>query len=126
MTAFNQDIFALAQANSFFRREILTNEHTQVVLMSVEPGDDVGAEVHSVDQILVFVSGSGDALLDGERAAVEAHALVAVPAGTRHNFVNTGRTPLKLFTVYSPPEEAPGTLHRTKAEAVAAEGEPSR
>jgi mannose-6-phosphate isomerase-like protein (cupin superfamily) len=124
MRASNQDIFALAQANSCFRREILTNEHTQIVLMSVEPGDDIGAEVHSVDQILVFVSGTGDALLDAERSAVKAHTLVAVPAGTRHNFVNTGPTPLKLFTVYSPPEEAPGTLHRTKAEALAAEDEP--
>jgi mannose-6-phosphate isomerase-like protein (cupin superfamily) len=125
MSIFSKDIFALAQANACFRREILTNEHTQVVLMSIEPGDDIGAEVHSVDQILIFVSGTGDAVLDGERAAVNAHMLVAVPAGTRHNFINTGRTPLKLFTVYSPPEEAPGTLHRTKAEAVAAEGEPS-
>ena len=125
MSAFSQDIFALAQANSCFRREILTNEHTQVVLMSVEPGDDIGAEVHSVDQILFFVSGNGEALLDAERSLVKAHTLVAVPAGTRHNFINTGRTPLKLFTVYSPPEEAPGTLHQTKVDAVAAEGEPT-
>jgi mannose-6-phosphate isomerase-like protein (cupin superfamily) len=121
MPSFNQDIFALAQSNTYFRHEILTNEHTQVVLMSVEPGDDIGEEVHEVDQILVFVSGSGDAVLSRERSPIKAHSLVAVPAGTRHNFINTGQTPLKLFTVYSPPEEKPGTLHRTKAEAVAAE-----
>jgi mannose-6-phosphate isomerase-like protein (cupin superfamily) len=121
MATFSEDIFALAQANTCFRREILTNRHTQVVLMSVEPGDDVGAEVHAVDQILVFVSGSGDALLDSQRSTVEPRTLVAVPAGTRHNFINTGATPLKLFTVYSPPEEAPGTPHRTKSEAMAAE-----
>ena len=121
MATFNDDIFALAQANICFRREILTNQHTQVVLMSVDPGDDVGAEVHGVDQILVFVSGTGDALLDSQRSTVKPRSLVAVPAGTRHNFINTGTTPLKLFTVYSPPEEAPGTLHRTKAEALAAE-----
>jgi mannose-6-phosphate isomerase-like protein (cupin superfamily) len=120
MPAFNRDIFVLAQKNTCFRREILTNEHSQVVLMSVQPGDDIGEEVHGVDQILVFVSGSGKALLNRESSPVEADTLVAVPAGTRHNFVNTGRTPLKLFTVYSPPEEAPGTLHRTKAEADAA------
>jgi mannose-6-phosphate isomerase-like protein (cupin superfamily) len=125
MNAFNQDIFALAQSNNCFRREILTNEHTQIVLMSIEPGEDIGEEVHEVDQILVFVSGSGEALLRGERSSIKAHTLVAVPAGTRHNFVNTGAMALKLFTVYSPPEEEPGTLHRTKAEADAAE-QPSK
>src|ERR1017187_418211 len=73
MTAFNQDIFALAQANRSFRLEILTNEHTQIVLMSIEPGDDIGEEVHGVDQILVFVSGSGEALLGRERSSIKAH-----------------------------------------------------
>lgn len=123
MPAFNQDIFALAEENTFFRKEILTNEHSQVVLMSVEPGDEIGEEAHEVDQLLVFVSGSGEAILDGEHSPVKAHSLVVVPAGALHNFVNTGTTPLKLFTVYSPPEEEPGTIHKTKAEAVAAESE---
>jgi len=121
MHPINRDIFALAQANHCFRREILTNEHTQIVLMSIDPGDDIGEEVHQVDQILVFVAGSGEALLGADRSSIKTRTLVAVPAGTRHNFVNTGTTPLKLFTVYSPPEEAPGTLHRTKADADAAE-----
>lgn len=122
MPAFNQDIFALAEENTFFRKEILTNEHSQVVLMSVEPGDEIGEEAHDVDQLLVFVSGTGEAVLDGRRSQVAAHSLVVVPAGALHNFVNTGDAPLKLFTVYSPPEEEPGTIHKTKAEAVAAEG----
>jgi mannose-6-phosphate isomerase-like protein (cupin superfamily) len=74
-----------------------------------------------VDQLLFFVAGRGDAVLNGERSAVGAGSLVAVPAGTRHNFINTGSEPLKLFTIYAPPEEAPGTLHRTKADAVAVE-----
>ena len=121
MPAFNEDIFALAEENNFFRKEILTNEHSQLVLMSVEPGDEIGEETHDVDQILVFVSGTGEAVLDGQRSQVKAHSLVVVPAGTLHNFVNTGTAPLKLFTVYAPPEEAPGTLHKTKAEAEAAE-----
>ena len=121
MPAFNQDIFALAEENTFFRKEILTNEHSQVVLMSVEPGDDIGEETHDVDQLLVFVSGTGEAVLDGRRSQVKAHSLVVVPAGTLHNFINTGNVPLKLFTVYSPPEEEPGTIHRNKAEAEAAE-----
>jgi quercetin dioxygenase-like cupin family protein len=68
MPAFNQDIFALAEENTFFRKEILTNEHSQVVLMSVEPGDEIGEEAHDVDQLLVFVSGSGEAVLNGERS----------------------------------------------------------
>lgn len=121
MPAFNEDIFALAEENTFFRKEILTNEHSQLVLMSVEPGDEIGAETHDVDQILVFTSGTGEAILDGRRSPVAAHSLVVVPAGALHNFVNTGTTPLKLFTVYAPPEEEPGTVHRDKAEADAAE-----
>jgi mannose-6-phosphate isomerase-like protein (cupin superfamily) len=121
MPQFNKDITEAARANTFFRQEILTNQHSQIVLMSVEPGDDIGEEVHDVDQILVFVEGSGEAVLNGDRSSVKANSLVAVPAGARHNFINTGNVPLKLFTIYSPPEEAPGTVHRTRAEAMAAE-----
>jgi mannose-6-phosphate isomerase-like protein (cupin superfamily) len=121
MPKFNDNIRKLAKECTDFRREILTNQHSQVVLMSVQPGDDIGEETHDVDQVLVFVEGRGEAYLNGEKGIVEEGSLVAVPAGTLHNFVNTGTQPLKLYTIYSPPEEAPGTLHRTKAEAVAAE-----
>ncbi len=124
MPLLSQDIFAAAKNNAFFRKEILTNEHSQLVLMSVEPGEEIGEEVHEgVDQVLVFVEGSGEAVLNGQHREVRADELVAVPAGTRHNFINTGSTPLKLFTIYSPPEEAPGTVHKTKADAIAAEKE---
>ena len=122
MQVFNEDIIALVHGNTDFRREILTQQHSQLVLMSIEPGDDIGEETHDVDQILVFVAGSGEAVLNGERSTISANRLVVVPAGIRHNFINTGDTPLKLFTVYAPPEEEPGTLHRTRAEAQAAEG----
>lgn len=91
--------------------------------MSALPGDDIGEEVHAVDQVLVFVSGQGEAVLGGERSPVGPNSLVIVPAGTTHNFVNTGPEPLKLFTIYAPPEEEPGTLHRTRAEAEAAEAQ---
>ncbi len=121
MAFFNRDIFMLTKQNTDFRHEILTEQHSQLVLMSIEPGDDIGEETHEVDQVLVFVAGNGEAILDGERSEIAANHLVVVPAGTRHNFINTGQTPLKLFTVYSPPEEAPGTVHRTRAEAQAAE-----
>jgi mannose-6-phosphate isomerase-like protein (cupin superfamily) len=121
MPVFNKDIVALTRENAYFRQEILTNEHSQVVLMSVEPGDDVGEETHDVDQVLVFVEGEGESVRNGERGRIGAGSLLSVPAGTRHNFINTGATPLKLYTVYAPPEEEPGTLHRTRAEAMEAE-----
>jgi mannose-6-phosphate isomerase-like protein (cupin superfamily) len=123
MATYNVDIAALTLGNGDFRREIRTDAHSQLVLMSIEPGDEIGEETHHVDQILVFLAGSGEALVGGDRSPVGPNSLVVVPAGTRHNFVNTGGEPLKLFTVYAPPEEAPGTLHRTKAEADAAEHE---
>lgn len=122
MPQLNANIRQLAQDNTDFRREILTNEHSQIVLMSVGPGDDIGDETHDVDQTLAFVEGEGEAILDGRKSRIEPGSLVAVPAGTRHNFVNTGSKPLKLYTIYSPPEEPPGTVHRTKEDALKAQG----
>ena len=118
---FNENILELARRNTDFRREILTNAHSQVVVMSIPPGADIGKESHHVDQLLLFVEGSGDATLGEARSAVGKGSLVVVPAGTMHNFTNTGRAPLKLVTIYAPPEETPGTVHRTKADAGAAE-----
>ena len=118
---YEEDIVALAIANSDFRREVVTGEHAQVVLMSISPGGEIGEEVHDVDQILAFVAGEGEALVGGRRRRVSANALVFVPAGTRHNFVNTGHADLKLVTLYAPPEHAAGTVHHTKDEADAAE-----
>src|SRR5688500_18020860 len=97
MPKFNDNIRKLAKESTDFRREILTNQHSQVVLMSVQPGDDIGEETHDVDQVLVFVEGRGEAYLNGEKGIVEEGSLVAVPAGTLHNFVNTGTQPLKLY-----------------------------
>ncbi len=121
---FNKDIVALATKNTLFREVLSTGPHSQVVVMSIPPGGDIGDEVHpDVDQVLVFVAGEGAAILDGERSIVGPGRLVHVPAGNRHNFVNTGPTDMRLYTVYAPPEHAPGTIHRTKAEADAAEAE---
>ena len=118
---FNEDIVKLAKANSYFREVLATGPHSQVVVMSIPPGGDIGEEVHDdVDQTLVFVGGEGQAILDGEKSAVAADRLVHVPAGTRHNFVNTGTVDLRLYTIYAPPEHKPGTIHKTKAEADAA------
>jgi mannose-6-phosphate isomerase-like protein (cupin superfamily) len=119
---FNKDIIALAQENMYFRQEIFTGVHSQVVLMSIPPGGEIGEEIHpDVDQVLVFVSGEGKAIVNGEQSPVAAQNLCFVPAGTTHNFINTGTSFLKLYTVYAPPEHAPGTVHKTKADADAAE-----
>ncbi len=119
---FNSDIVALAQKNQNFRQEVVTGTHSQVVLMSIPPGGEIGEETHhDVDQVLVFVSGEGRAVLNDEQSSITANSLCFVPAGTKHNFINTGSSDLKLYTVYAPPEHAPGTVHKTKAEADAAE-----
>ena len=116
------DIVQLARSNDAFRREVATGEHSQVVVMTIPPGEEIGEEVHEAsDQLLVFVDGRGDAVLEGSTTKVGPNDLVLVPAGTRHNFINTGEVPLRLVTVYAPPEHAPGTVHQTKAEADAAE-----
>lgn len=117
------DIARRAQANELFREVLATGPHSQVVVMSIPAGEDIGAEVHeTVDQVLVIVSGEGASILDGERTSIGPGWLVQVPAGTHHDIVNTGDTDLRLYTVYAPPQHAQGTVHRTKADAVAAEG----
>ena len=105
-----------------FPEVLATGPHSQVVVMSIPPGEDIGAEVHeTVDQGLVVVAGEGAAILNGERTPIGPGWLVQVPAGTHHYLVNTGATDLRLYTVYAPPQHAPGTVHATKADAEAAE-----
>ena len=89
----------------------------------VASGDEIGEETHKGDQVLMFVAGEGEAVLNHKKSKVHADSLVEVPAGTLHNFINTGTEPLKLFTVYAPPEEEPNTVHKTKADAEKAEAE---
>jgi mannose-6-phosphate isomerase-like protein (cupin superfamily) len=116
------DILQAAWTNDAFRREILTGQHEQVVVMTIPPGGEIGDEVHpDTDQVLAFVDGHGEATLDGRSSEVGPNDLVFVRAGTRHNFVNTGDGPMRLITIYAPPEHAPGTVHQTKADAEAAE-----
>jgi mannose-6-phosphate isomerase-like protein (cupin superfamily) len=125
MPAMNDDIVTRATQNEAFRREVVTGEHSQVVVMTIPPGGEIGEEVHDhVDQVLVFVQGDGEAIIAGETSPVRANSLAFVPAGTRHNFRNTGSIPLRLFTVYAPPEHPAGTVHETKSDADAAEEQP--
>lgn len=108
----------LALENNNFRKVLFTNEHSQVVLMSVLPGEDIGREVHkTVDQVLVFVKGAGEAVVGQDTHVIGPGDMFVVPAGTEHDFTNTGNEALKLFTVYSPPEHPDGVVHVTKADA---------
>lgn len=99
-----------------------TGEHTQIVVMTIPPGGEIGDEVHEhTDQILTFVSGTGEADLNGHTHPIDAGDQCAVPAGAQHNFRNTGDEPLVLYTIYSPPEHATGAVFATREEADAAE-----
>ena len=119
--SFQVDIREAARSNEDFRRVLFTTERTQLVLMSVSPGEDIGLETHHLDQVLAFVEGTGEALLNGVRSAIRPGDVFVVPAGTEHNFINTGTEALKLYTVYAPPEHPHGTVHVTKEDAERAE-----
>ncbi len=112
------NILDRAGRNEDFREVVSTGPNAQVVVMAIPPGGTIGEETHDhVDQVFVFVEGVGCAMLDGERLPVAPGILVHVAAGTRHDIVNEGAVDLKLYTIYAPPQHAPGTIHRTKAEA---------
>ena len=120
--AFNEDIVELATKNTHFREVLSTGPHSQIVVMKIPAGGEIGEETHDdVDQVLVFTAGEGEAVLNGTPSRVAAGRLVHVPAGTRHNFVNVGADDLRLYTIYAPPEHAEGTVHHTRADAEAAE-----
>lgn len=119
--AFNKDMVKLARANSFFQKEVYLDKNVQIVLMSLKPGEDIGEETHRADQTTFFVDGNGSAVLDGRSTKVAANHMIVIPQGTKHNIINKGTTPLKLFSVYAPPAEDPGVKHKTKADAEAAE-----
>lgn len=113
---FNENIIELAKKNNFYRKEIVTGPHSQVVLMSIPVGEEIGMEVHQVDQTLIFVQGKGQAIVNGAVSDIFPNHLVFVPAGSQHNFKNSGQEELKLFTIYAPAQHKPGTLEKTKSE----------
>jgi mannose-6-phosphate isomerase-like protein (cupin superfamily) len=115
-------IAEMARTNDEFRQVVWTGDKTQLVLMAIPEGGEIGGEVHEGhDQLLYFVEGTGRAVIGDTEATVAAGDVSVVPSGTFHNFTNTGAGMLKLYTTYSPPEHAPGTEHETKAEADAEE-----
>ena len=110
-----------AKSNDFFRQVLFTAQKSQLVLMALQAHEEIGAEVHEVDQVLYVVEGEGKVVLDGAGQEFEKGMIVVVPAGVRHNVINTDDEPMKLFTIYAPPQHAPGNVHRTKADDEAAE-----
>jgi mannose-6-phosphate isomerase-like protein (cupin superfamily) len=119
---FVQDIEKLTVENGLFRRVLYTGKNLQLVLMTLQPGEDIGEEVHDDrDQFFRVEEGRGEVLIDGATTPIEDDIGIVVPAGARHNVRNTGKEPLRLYTIYGPPEHKDGTVHRTRAEAHAQE-----
>jgi mannose-6-phosphate isomerase-like protein (cupin superfamily) len=122
MKGFAADIEKLTLDNSDFRRVLYTGKNLQLVLMTLRPGEEIGEEVHEDrDQFFRVEKGAGEVRIDGKVTEIEDDDVVIVPAGARHNVVNTGGGPLHLYTLYGPPEHKDGTVHRTKADALASE-----
>jgi mannose-6-phosphate isomerase-like protein (cupin superfamily) len=122
MDGYVKDLERIAKQNANFRRVVETGDLSQIVVMSIPPGGEIGMETHDdTDQVFFVVDGDGRAILNGEEQAIEEDDALLVRRGTLHNVVNTGNGDLKVITMYSPPHHAPGTVHATKAEADAAE-----
>jgi mannose-6-phosphate isomerase-like protein (cupin superfamily) len=108
--------------NSFFRKVLLTTPNQQLVVMHLNPLEDIGEEKHSLDQFIKIESGEGKAILDGQEFTFSTGFSISIPQGTVHNIINTSDIhPIKLYTIYSPSNHKDGTIHKTKAEAMADE-----
>lgn len=120
MHGYSVDLERETLENENYRRVLYTGPNSQLVLMNLEPGVEIGEEVHAEhDQFVRIEKGEGKAVLDGEETALHDGSAVLVPAGTRHNFINTSETePMKLYTIYAPPEHPDGTVQRTKADSL--------
>lgn len=122
MQGFTGNIESQTERNGDFRRVLYTGHHLQLVLMSLNVGEEIGEEVHGDhDQFFRIEEGTGEISIDGTRSKVESGSAMIVPAGSRHNLRNTGADALKLYTLYAPPNHQDGTVHRTKAAAEASE-----
>jgi len=102
--------------NKDYRRVLYTTQNSQLVLMNLQPGDEIGMETHELDQFIRIEQGTAQVVLDGVEHEVKDDFAIVIPAGTEHNVINTGDTELKLYSVYSPPEHKDGTVHATKAD----------
>ena len=121
MKGFVDDIGRLTEGNADFRRVLYTGHHLQLVLMTLAPGEEIGSEVHEDgDQFFRVEAGDGEITIDSKTHHVSADFAMIVPAGARHNVRCVGSAPLKLYTIYAPPEHRDGVVRRTKADAKAA------
>ena len=125
MAGFHTNIEKKSLENEYFREVLFTGPHSQLVVMSLKPGEDIGQETHDdIDQFIRVEGGRGQAVLDGQKIDLEDGSAVVIPAGTEHNIINTSNSDsLKLYTLYTPPEHPDRTIHKNKAEAVAYERE---
>lgn len=122
LKGFVDNIGDLTEANEAFRRVIYTGKHLQLVLMRLAPGEDTGEETHAAhDQFFRVEEGEGAVVINGVRTRIRDDDAVIVPAGARHNIINTGKAPLKLYTLYGPPEHKDDLVHETKAAAMRSE-----
>lgn len=122
MKGFAQDIEDLTEENDDFRRVLYTAKNLQLVLMALQPGEEIGEEVHDDrDQFFRVEKGKGEIWIDGVMTRIKSDMAMIVPAGARHNVKNTGEEALKLYTIYAPPEHVDGTVHATKGEADASD-----
>src|SRR4029079_14374767 len=119
MKGFVKDIEDLAIKNSEFRWVLYTAKHCQLVVMALKPKEEIGAEVHKLDQFFRVEEGSGEVVLDDVRTAIRAGFAIVVPAGAKHNIINNGSILLKLYTLYAPPNHRDGVVHHTRADAEA-------
>lgn len=119
MTGYHINIEKKSIENSYFREVLFTGPHSQLVVMALKPGEDIGLETHpDTDQFIRVESGEGKAILDEQEYELQDGSALVIPAGAKHNVMNTSSTePLKLYTVYTPSEHPDGTIHKTKAEA---------
>lgn len=118
MKGFVEDIEDLTEENGDFRRVLYTGKHLQLVLMALQPGEEIGEEVHEDhDQFFRIEKGKGEVWIDGERTKIKSDDAIIVPAGSKHNVVNTGKKPLRLYTIYGPPDHKDGVVRKTKADA---------
>jgi mannose-6-phosphate isomerase-like protein (cupin superfamily) len=120
MKGYVENIEKFTLENENFRKVLYTAKNSQLVLMSLKPGEDIGEEVHTLDQFFRVEKGIGKAVLDGVEHEISDGTAIVVPAGAMHNIINTSvDAPLKLYTIYSPPNHRDGVMHATKAEAEA-------
>ncbi|MGH8814561.1 MAG: cupin domain-containing protein [Advenella sp.] len=115
MKGFVDDIEELTVNNDLYRKVLYTGKNLQLVLMTLQPGEEIGEEVHEGhDQFFRIEQGKGKVVIDGQTHAIEDDDAVIVPAGARHNVINSGDQPLRLYTIYGPPEHRDGVVHATK------------